>query len=178
MHLTLFKNSLFNLIYSIKQYSCIFSLVWCLLEETNIGAVKNCLHKTVGRATLNSSQFLTVLSDIQLAINNRPLSFVDLISDIDAITPNKLVSPSSHFSNLIITDVQDPLANDIDAEETKIAFVNTLEKPDIFVDRFRLDWYNAYLTSLRPTFKKIFSIPIQNPWISLSRISCFNKTPH
>ena len=115
--------------------------------------------------TLNSPQFQTVLSDIQLAINNKPLTFVDLNSDIDAITPNKLVSPSSHFSNLIITDVNELLANDIDveAEETRLAFVNTLGKRDIIVDRFRIDWYNAYLTSLRPTFKNSLPFPYKIP---------------
>ena len=125
--------------------------------------VNKCLHKTIGRATLNSPQFLTVLSDIELAINNRPLTFVDLNSDIDAITPNKLVSPSSYFSNFIITDVQESLSDDIDVEETRLSFANTLEKRDIIVDRFKLDWYNAYLTSLRPTFKNFFPYPYKIP---------------
>ena len=80
-----------------------------------------------------------MLFAVQLAINNRPLTFVDLNSDIDAITPNKLVSPTSHFSNLIITDIYKSLANDIDIEETRLAFVIILEKCDIIVDKFRKD---------------------------------------
>ena len=126
----------FNL--QFKTIPCIFSLDWCLLGETNWCGQK-CLLKTVGRTTLTFFRFQTVLFAVQLAINNRPLTFVDLNSDIDAITPNKLVSPSSHFSNLIITDIYKSLANDIDIEETRLAFVIILEKCDIIVDKFRKD---------------------------------------
>ena len=80
-----------------------------------------------------------MLFAVQLAINNRPLTFVDFNSDIDAITPNKLVSPSSHFSNQIITYIYESLANDIDIDETRLAFVKSLEKCDIIVDKFRED---------------------------------------
>ena len=103
----------------------------------------------MGRTTLTFPQYKTVvLSDIQLAINSRPLTFVNPNRDIDAIAPNKLVSPSSHFSNLIITDINKSLVNDIDVEETRLSFVNTLEKRNTIVDKFRKDWYTVYLTSL------------------------------
>ena len=82
----------------------------------------------MGRVSLSIPQFLTVLSDIQLAINNRPLTFVDRASDINAITPNSLVSPSSHHSTLIISDVDPKLNEPFEMEEARLDFVDSLEK--------------------------------------------------
>ena len=46
---------------------------------------------------------------MQLVVNNRPLTFVDRESSMDAITPNDLISPSSHFPSLILTDIEQNL---------------------------------------------------------------------
>ena len=86
-----------------------------------------------------------------LAVNNRPLTFVDGESSIDAITPNDLISPSSHFPSLIITDIEQNL-EDLDnfvPEDARVDFVNSLQRRDVLLSRFQRDWYAAYLASLR-----------------------------
>ena len=113
-------------------------------------------YKTIGRISLTATQFATILSDIQVAINNRPLTFVDRQSSLDALTPSDLVSPSSHFPTLIITDIQRDDCEPIDDEQIRLEFVNTLERRDIILDKFSRDWYSAYLLSLRPSHRDSF----------------------
>ena len=136
----------------IPVYSPWYGACW----ERLIKTVKLCLYKTIGRISLTATQFATILSDIQVAINNRPLTFVDRQSSLDALTPSDLVSPSSHFPTLIITDIQRDDCEPIDDEQIRLEFVNTLERRDIILDKFSRDWYSAYLLSLRPSHRDSF----------------------
>ena len=173
---------------TIPIYSPWYGACW----ERLIKTVKSCLYKSIGRTILSVPHFLTILSDVQLAVNNRPLTFVDRESSIDAITPNDLISPSSHFHSLIITDIEQNL-EDLDnfvPEDARVDFVNSLQRRDILLSRFQRDWYPAYLASLRvrhtngypsinatPKFLKAGSVvlvrhPVKSrPYWSMARIT-------
>ena len=80
--------------------------------ERQIKTVKQCLYKTVGRAKLKQYELLTVLSDIQNAINNRPLTYVySDINDVCALTPNMVLklSTSSQLHFDVNDQSEDPL---------------------------------------------------------------------
>ena len=82
---------------------------------------------------------------MQLTVNNRPLTFVGRESSIDAITPYNLISPSYHFPSLIITDIEQNL-EDLDnfvPEDARVDFVNSLQRRDVLLSRFKRDWYAA-----------------------------------
>ena len=57
--------------YQISAYAAYQGSFW----ERLIKVVKQCLYKSLGRAKLTYFELLTELSDIQCAINNRPLSY-------------------------------------------------------------------------------------------------------
>lgn len=65
--------------------------VWEYLIRT----VKNCLRKSIGRSYLDYFRLVTVLSDIQHAINCRPLTYhcSDYIS-LEVLTPNHFLKPN------------------------------------------------------------------------------------
>lgn len=80
------KFSTFNIKHlTIPLYSAWFGSVW----ERLIKTVKCCLFKLVGRKSLEYFEFLTVLSDVQNAINSRPLTYrCSEDAGLDVITPN------------------------------------------------------------------------------------------
>ena len=81
---------------TIPAYSPWFGSTW----ERLIKTVKQCIYKTFGRTTVKESNFITALSDIQLAINNRPLTYRDKDNCLEVITPNLLISGHASFPSL------------------------------------------------------------------------------
>ena len=62
--------------------------VWSTWERL-IGVIKSCPYITIGRSKIEYFELLTLLSDIQNAINTRPLTYrCSSDSDLQVITPN------------------------------------------------------------------------------------------
>ena len=59
--------------------------------ERMVAPVKNCLKKTLGKSRLDFNELLTVLHEIELILNSKPLTHVsDDITD-DILTPNHVL---------------------------------------------------------------------------------------
>mgnify|MGYP002804130902 CR=1 FL=1 len=56
--------------------------------ERIIGLVKRALHKTIGRGSLKWDELKEVLLDIEIALNRRPLSYVEDGVQLPTLTPN------------------------------------------------------------------------------------------
>ena len=69
-----------------------------------IKTVKECFVKVIGRYYPSHSEFVTVLSDVQKVLNNRPLSNRSQENEVDIITPNHFLVgrpiPSLLFGDL------------------------------------------------------------------------------
>ena len=63
----------------IPLYSAWVGATW----ERLIRTIKSCLYKTVGRARISYFELLTVVSDIQAAINSRPLTYRSSENDLE-----------------------------------------------------------------------------------------------
>ena len=79
-------------IYDIKHiriplYSAWVGATW----ERLIRTVKRCLYKTVGRARLAYFELLTIISDVQSAINARPLTYRSSENNLEVITPSSFL---------------------------------------------------------------------------------------
>ena len=59
--------------------------------ERMVGLVKQSLYKTLGRACLSWSELEEVILDIELALNNRPLSYVEDDVQLPILTPNMMM---------------------------------------------------------------------------------------
>ena len=63
--------------------------------ERLIGVIKSCLNKIIGRSKIEYFELLTLLSDIQNAINTRPLTYrCSSDNDLQEITPNCFLRPN------------------------------------------------------------------------------------
>ena len=58
--------------------------------ERMVGLVKQAFNKTVGNGTLAWSELQDVLLDVEVALNNRPLSYVEEDMQLPLLTPNLL----------------------------------------------------------------------------------------
>ena len=131
---------------TIPVYSAWFGGAW----ERMVGLMKRTLHKVVGRRKLDYFYLLTVLSDIQTAINNRPLCHVsndDLNSKI--ITPNSFLKCDSG-KNLVISGTEVEKVNLVGQEELAKALDDRL----LMLENFKDLWYEEYLLSLREAGKE------------------------
>ena len=119
--------------------------------ERMIKLIKECLRKTVVRQKLDYFKLVTVLSDIQHAVNNRPLTYrcADNHS-LEVITPYKFLNP--YGSNTVL--VQNTSAEYSRSKSSK-ELAESLELRDKLMDRFRDVWQREYLLSLRDGYKDL-----------------------
>ena len=71
---------------------------WGGLFERMISIVKGALYKTVGSAKVTFTEMEEILIDIQLVINNRPLSYCEDDIELPVLTPNMLIHGKSIYT--------------------------------------------------------------------------------
>ena len=120
--------------------------------ERLIKTIKKCLYKSIGRNTIDYLNFITLLLDNQLTVNNRSLTYRDKYNELDIVTPNKLISAQSYFPSLIISEITSESSDD----ELFTNLVGSLEHRDILIHKFRVEWFNNYLLSLRNKHRESF----------------------
>ena len=64
--------------------------------ERMVGLVKRSLQKNVGRRLLTWNELKEVLLDVEVALNGRPLSYVEDDHELPALTPNALLYSQSN----------------------------------------------------------------------------------
>ena len=73
-----------------------------------VGLVKSSLYKTVGKGNLTWPELQDVVLDIEVALNNRPLSYVEDELGLPTLTPNSLMFvPSSALPELAPSHTED-----------------------------------------------------------------------
>lgn len=146
-------------IYDIKHvripvYSPWVGATW----ERLIRVVKDCLKKTISRQKLNYFQLKTVLSDIQLAINSRPLTYRCADEDgLEILTPNKFLRPHVD-NNLIVRNPREDLVEPVSRKD----LVKSLSVREKMVSHFKSLWYESYLLSLRSLYKNLHETDFVN----------------
>ena len=107
--------------------------------ERLIRVVKQSLYKTVGRACLTRDELEEVVLDLEIHLNNRPLSYVEDDIELPIITPNALM-----FGNAPKHSVEDDVSSFSDRD---------LRKRAKYVKRCKealwKRWKNEYVRGLR-----------------------------
>ena len=129
---------------TIPVYAAWYGAVW----ERMIKTVKECFAKVIGRYTPSHSEFVTVLSDVQKVLNNRPLTFRSQENEVDIITPNHFLVgrpiPSLLFGDLNV----DPEWEYYDEDYSSVLCKTVEWRDSVFWD-FKDKWLKEYLLSLR-----------------------------
>ena len=135
----------------IPLYSVWVGSTW----ERLIRTVKSCLYKCVGRAKLTYFELLTVLTDVQNAVNSRPLTYRSSDNDLEAITPNCFLKADPNCNVILRLNEApiwecDPMSRD--------TLVGTLSSRDELLAYFREQWYDNYLLSLRESCRDLHQV--------------------
>ena len=67
------------------------ALWWGGQFERSIGLVKRAFHKTIGSGMLTWAELQDVILDVEVTLNNRPLSYVEDDLQLPVLTPNSLL---------------------------------------------------------------------------------------
>ena len=112
-----------------------YGSIWERLIQT----VKKCLKRFIGRDTLNVIELQTVLMEIEVIINSRPLCLLYDDDLVQPLTPNHLLFGRKLEQYNSLTDFEVNLSN-----HTKRArYVETV------IDQFWERWRTEYLSTLR-----------------------------
>ena len=113
----------------------------------------------MGRKSVEYFEFLTQLSDVQNAINCRPLTYrCSEDAGLDVITPNAFLHP--HFN--IALFLRDPEKIPELTPPSREALLKRLEIKDLYLKEFHNLWYKEYLLSLREQSKDLFQVDYNN----------------
>ena len=108
--------------------------------------IKICLFKIIGRRRLDYFTLVTVISDIQRSVNNRPLTYqVSANSNAMAVTPNMFLNPNKN-PGLLLQLGQRDLATAVPPSRERL--IRTMELRNEWLANFHKLWYNEYLLDL------------------------------
>ena len=133
---------------TIPVYSAWVGATW----ERMIYTIKSCLYKTIGRARVTYFELLTVISDVQNAVNSRPLTYRSSDNEIDAITPNCFLK-ADPCSNRALKASSEPIW-EIDSSPRN-TLMETLASRDDALEHFKEQWYDSYLLELRASYRNL-----------------------
>ena len=120
---------------------------WGGMYERMVRVTKRCLKKAIGAQRLNYEELLTILTEVEAVVNNRPLTYLDE-QDVDSI-----LTPSHLFCGRRTLDRTGECAKNsipnLDAEQVvrRTRLVNTI------VEHFWKRWSKEYLLELRQNHK-------------------------
>ena len=123
--------------------------------EHLIRTVKSCLYKSIGRSKLSYLELLTVISDIQNAVDSRPLTYRSSINDLETITPNYFLKADPN-GNVILRFGEDPIW-ERDPTSRDI-LIDAISSRDELLSHFKELWYDSYLLSLRETYRDLHQV--------------------
>ena len=151
---------------NIPTYAAWYGATW----ERLIKLVKDAIYKTFGKAQISHANFLTTISDIQLVINNRPLTYRTKEGELDILTPNHLIQPGKAFPSLVLSEEASEMIWDVETEEFREDLLSSLEARDALQARFLKIWKTDYLLSLREAHKNSQVSPNVHPYLKVGSI--------
>ena len=129
---------------------------WGGMFERLIRSSKRCLRKILLKAKLSFNELQTILSELEMVINNRPLTFTNEEPGDKVIPPNHLLFGRRINLHAIVTNGED-IGTTVSNNRRFIYLKN-------LVDSFWLRWSKEYLTKLREhngSYEKCHGNPCQ-----------------
>ena len=130
-------------------YSPWYGSTW----ERLIKTVKSCINKTIGKQKLAYFNFITLISDIQATMNNRPLTYSsNNDNSIDVITPNHFLNLNNTNNTMILTSNDD--FPDLDEEDDPQydpyeKLMTSLDIRQKLINKYQRVFLQNYLLSLK-----------------------------
>ena len=124
---------------------------WGGIFERMVQSVKRCLRKTIGRGRLTLDELQTAVTEVEMIVNSRPLSYLSTDSIREPITPSHLLTgrrmmslPDGPYNNELSEDIG---TNVTDITKRMIHLNQVLE-------HFWRRWKKEYLLELRESHRQ------------------------
>ena len=79
---------------------------WGGFFERLVGSVKRCLRKVIGQRRLTYDELLTVLTEVEVTLNSRPLTYLTADDLEEPLTPMHLITGRRCFNFLTYAPLQ------------------------------------------------------------------------
>ena len=134
------------------QWSCNLEKApwWGGIFERMIKSVKRCLRKTIGQAKLTYDELLTALTEVEMVVNSRPLSYVSTEDAEEPLTPSHLLTGRRVLS-LPDSTLYHELHEDV--EFTPEALNRRMDYLNTTLNHFWKRWKTEYLLELRESHR-------------------------
>ena len=129
---------------------------WGGIFERMVRSVKRCLRKTIGRGRLTLDELTTAVTEVEMIVNSRPLTYFSTEDMEDPVTPSHFITgrrlmslPDGPYNR----DIDDSIGtNHSDLTKRMIHLNNVLE-------HFWKRWKREYLLELREAHRQLGSRP-------------------
>ena len=117
---------------------------WGGVFERLVMCVKQCLRKTVRQAKLSADELLTVLLEVEVVSNSRPLTVVSTEDVEEPLTPSHFIDGRRIMSDVVpYPDGDDPPPSTSEDLTGRVRYLK------LTVDQFGQRWKRGYLAVLR-----------------------------
>ena len=148
--------------------------------ERMVGVVKTVLIKTYGKSTHTFDDFRTILSEVQLVVNSRPLCYLPSSQDLEVVTPIMLLNKGNTIPLMRFDQRTIERAWENAGDRQFLQGINAqIAQQEHAQDQFMEEWLRAYILDLRS--KHGSNGPSdgtrQTPrWVKIGSV-CLHKTP-
>ena len=125
---------------------------WGGIFERMVRSMKRCLKRTIGRSKLSYDELLTVVTEVEITLNSRPISYVSCDDMEEPLTPSHLLVGHRLLS------LPDPLcAKDLDPtygeKQLTCSLTRRMRYLGATLSHFWHRWRREYLTELRESHR-------------------------
>ena len=121
------------------QFNLSHAAWWGGFFERLIGIMKRTLHRTIGKSLLTFKELEDVLIDIEISMNNRPLTYQGEEFDSQPLTPNMLI----FGGNINTPEI------DLEVEDERLAYIKREKYRQKCKDQMWNHWTSEYVRALR-----------------------------
>ena len=122
---------------------------WGGVFERMVKSVKRCLRKTIGRAKLCYDELLTALTEVEMIVNSRPLSYISADDTEEPLTPSHLLVGRKTLSLPDVTFQHEMDEDNYKVEITPDTLSRRMSHLRKTLDHFWKRWQAEYLLQLR-----------------------------
>lgn len=131
---------------------------WGGIFEKMVRSMKRCLKKIIGKVRLSYDQLLTAVTEVEMIINSRPLTYISSEDMETPLTPSHLLTGRRVLCSILYRDEMDE-----DFTLTRDCLTRRMQHLNVVLNQFWMRWKKEYLLELRESHRYKLGHPDATP---------------